>query len=350
MHMTDKQESRDAKRWVKQPERSNWGRFGANDRLGTLNFITAERRLAAAREIQEGIVFCLSLPLDLPGGSILNPRRHPPQLRPTMRGKNMNYNFLLRDVEPGATDVISDDYVTLYCQYSTQWDGLAHGGALFDADGDGTAETVYYNGYRGGVDVAAGVTPDGRTWSSAGPVGVDAMAVAGIQGRGVLVDLAKHFGGAARRVTYADLMTVLKADGIVVEAGDIVCLRTGFADLLIEMAGKPDPELLQANAIELEGRDEQLLAWIGETEIAALVADNYAVEALPAATAPLPCAAAPLHEHCLFKLGMPLGELWHLAELAESLSRRNRFRFFLSAPPLRLPGAAGSPATPLATI
>ncbi|MGV6873946.1 cyclase family protein [Pseudochelatococcus sp. B33] len=348
--MTDKQKSGCAQRWVKRPERSNWGRFGVNDRLGTLNFITDERRLAAAREIREGIVFCLSLPLDLPGGSILNPRRHPPQLRPTRRGKNINYNFLLRDVASGATDVISDDYVMLYCQYSTQWDGLAHGGALFDADGDGTAEAIYYNGYRGGTDVVAGVAPDGRTWSSAGPIGIDAMAVAGIQGRGVLVDLTKHFGGTARRVTYTDLMTVLKIDGIVVEPGDIVCLRTGFADLLVEMAGKPDLERLRANAIELEGRDEQLLAWIGEAEIAALVADNYAIEALPAAPAQLPCAAAPLHEHCLFKLGMPLGELWHLAELAESLGKRGRFRFFLSAPPLRLPGAAGSPVTPLATI
>lgn len=337
-------------RWVRRPDGSNWGRFGSADCLGTLNHITPDRRLAAAREIRDGTTFCLSLPLDLPGGNILNPRRHPPHLRPTMRGETLNYNYRAGETEPGAVDVISDDCITLYNQYSTQWDGLAHGGALFDADGDGDAEAVYYNGFRGGIEVVAGRDADGRPYSSAGPIGIDAVATAGLQGRGILVDLVHHFGQDRRRVTYADLKTVLDADGISIEAGDIVCLRTGFTDLLIEMAGKPDLDRLNAHAIELDGRDDELLAWISRSEIAALAADNYAVEALPATQTPPPYAAAPLHHHCLFKLGMPLGELWYLTELAAWLRRHGRHRFFLSAPPLRLPGAAGSPVTPLATV
>ena len=57
-----------------------------------------------------------------------------------------------------------------------------------------------------------------------------------------------------------------------------------------------------------------------------------------------------LHEHCLFKLGVHLGEFWYLSELAGWLREHGRSRFLLTAPPLRLPGAVGSPATPIATV
>ena len=58
----------------------------------------------------------------------------------------------------------------------------------------------------------------------------------------------------------------------------------------------------------------------------------------------------PLHEHCLVKLGVPLGEIWYLSELADHLRAAGRSRFLLTAPPLRLPGAVGSPTTPVATV
>lgn len=58
----------------------------------------------------------------------------------------------------------------------------------------------------------------------------------------------------------------------------------------------------------------------------------------------------PLHEHCLFKLGLPLAEYWRMTPLAEALAERERTAFLLTAPPLRLPGAVGSPVTPVATI
>jgi len=58
----------------------------------------------------------------------------------------------------------------------------------------------------------------------------------------------------------------------------------------------------------------------------------------------------PLHEHCLFKNGIHLGELWRLGELARWLRKNERSRFLLTAPPLNLPGAAGSPVTPIATV
>ena len=110
-----------------------------------------------------------------------------------------------------------------------------------------------------------------------------------------------------------------------------------------DTSGEPAPA-------RLEGRDDALRRWITDSGIAALVADNYAVEALPAAPLPGRHAAMPIHDHCLFRLGLPLGEMWYLTALARWLRERNRARFFLTAPPLRLPGAVGSPVTPIATV
>jgi hypothetical protein len=84
--------------------------------------------------------------------------------------------------------------------------------------------------------------------------------------------------------------------------------------------------------------------------LVALIADNYAVETHPARPGEGACASLPLHEHCLFKLGVHLGELWHLTPLAHWLRVHRRHRFLLTAPPLRLPGAIGSPAAPIATV
>jgi hypothetical protein len=131
----------------------------------------------------------------------------------------------------------------------------------------------------------------------------------------------------------------------------MVCLYTGFADVLLEMNKQPDAKLLHGTCSGLDGRDERLLQWIGDSGLAALIADNYAVELIPTSfTRPKPRALMPLHEHCLFKNGIHLGEMWYLTELARWLREHRRSRFLLTAPPLRLPGAVGSPATPIATV
>ena len=100
----------------------------------------------------------------------------------------------------------------------------------------------------------------------------------------------------------------------------------------------------------LDGSDPALLEWITSSGIAAICADNYAVENLDRELEPDCCSKLPLHLHCLFKLGLPLAELWYLKDLADWLHSRGRNRFLLTAPPLRLPGAIGSPVTPVATV
>ncbi|HET6467645.1 MAG TPA: cyclase family protein [Geminicoccaceae bacterium] len=339
-------------RWRRRPEGSNWGEFGPDDELGRLNLLTPEKVRQGIAEVQDGLTFCLSLPLDLPGGNLLNPRRHPPRLRATERGGRANYVYPFADEEPGLTDVVCDDAVLLHLQYSTQWDSLAHVGALFDADGDGAPEPVFYNGWRGGEHIRGPAVAHGPPFEGvvAERLGIEKMAARCIQGRGVLLDLHAHLGDARTLVGYDVLMRIADADRVEVEPGDMVCLHTGFARMVLDMAGAPTAERLHGSCAALDGRDARLLRWITDSGLAVLIADNYAVEAVPAAPAAGTHPAMPLHEHCLFKLGVHLGEIWYLSELAGWLRAHGRSRFLLTAPPLRLPGAVGSPATPVATV
>jgi len=343
-------------RWKQRPPGSTWGDFGPDDQIGRLNLLTPEKVRQGVAEVREGLVFCLSLPLDYPGGNKLNPRRHAPRLAPTYREDTAFVNYPLKHVDPQASDVISDDQATIWLQYSTQWDSLAHVGSWFDADADGVAERVYYNGYRADVHVVGPVDYSGATPRTLGEhvgaraLGTENYAAKGIQGRGVMVDLHAHFGDTRAAVGYDDLMRVLETDRVAIEQGDLLCLHTGFSALIVRMEHNPDMSVLDNACACLDGRDEKLLAWITDSGIAAICADNYAVELYPAKPKDGTRPALPLHEHCLFKLGVPLGELWWMRDLAAWLRENGRNRFLLTAPPLRLPGAVGSPATPIATV
>ena len=69
------------KRWKQRPDGSTWGDWGDDDELGRINLLTPEKVLEGVREVEAGISFCLSLPLDFPGGTALNQRRYPPRAR-----------------------------------------------------------------------------------------------------------------------------------------------------------------------------------------------------------------------------------------------------------------------------
>jgi kynurenine formamidase len=349
------------KRWKQRPPGSTWGDWGDDDELGRINLLTSEKVLEGVREVQAGVTFSLSLPLDYPGGTALNQRRYPPRLAPTedMRGNpEVFFNVHMKDMDeggPGFVDVWADDAVTLWLQYSTQWDSLAHVGAEFDADGDGVDEPVYYNGYRAGDDLV-GPSPDARGDGSghasfAHHLGLEHMAFHGVQGRGVLVDIAHHLGHDWRGVDLQTLQEIMAADNVVVEPGDMLLLHTGFATKVLEWNRDPDPVEVHRMCAYLDAHDDALLDWIAESQISALVADNYAVEGMvrPKRDSDR-FTLLPIHHLCLFKLGVPLGELWYLHELATWLREHDRSRFLLTAPPLRLPGAVGCPVTPIATV
>ena len=167
----------------------------------------------------------------------------------------------------------------------------------------------------------------------------------------MLVDLAHHLGHDWRGVDRTTLEEIMAADNVAVEPGDMLVLHTGFATKILEWDRTPDPAQLFTTCCYLDARDASLLEWITESQISALVADNYAVEGLLGKDRePSRHSFLPIHHLCLFKLGVPLGEMWYLHELATWLREHNRSRFLLTAPPLRLPGAVGSPATPVATV
>jgi kynurenine formamidase len=346
-------------RWIRRPEGSNWGDFGPDDQVGRLNLLTRERVVAAAREVREGLTFCLSLPLDRPGGNVLSPSRYPPVIRPSVKNGLARINYPVSRDLPGVPDLICDDAVLLYTQYSTHWDALSHTGFMFDADGDGIPEPRYYNGFRAGTDISGSNDPaDGASaehfatvsTSAAHRLGIETVAETCVQGRGVMIDLHAHLGRAHVAVGYDLLADIMEKDGVTVEPGDMVCLHTGYATALLEAKGAPSHALAHESCAALNGRDEKLLRWITDSGLAVIAADNFAVERFPSLNQTEGAPAAPLHEHCLFKLGVHLGELWQLTPLAAWLRAHKRHRFLLTAPPLRLPGATGSPATPVATV
>jgi kynurenine formamidase len=131
----------------------------------------------------------------------------------------------------------------------------------------------------------------------------------------------------------------------------MLLLHTGFATRILEWERNPDPRKLFTTCSYLDARDDALLQWIADSQISALVADNYAVEGLLGKDRdPSRHSFLPIHHLCLFKLGVPLGEMWYLDQLAKRLRELGRSRFLLTAPPLRLPGIVGSPLTPVATV
>jgi len=146
-------------------------------------------------------------------------------------------------------------------------------------------------------------------------------------------------------------MDIFATDSIRVEEGDMLCLHTGWDDMILSMGGAPDAEKLHNSCAVLDGYDDRLLQWITDSGVSVIVSDNMAVEnSRGGGDTQGGLSHLPIHRHCLFRLGVNLGELWRLTELAAELRRQNRFRFLLTAPPLRLPGAVGSPVTPVGTI
>lgn len=330
-------------RWLKRPEGSNWGDFGENDQVGRMNLVTPERRRNALAEAREGECFVLGLPLDYPKVPTFS-GRCPPRLEAASDGNGgLAYDWLW---DSGGIEVINDDRVIMDLQYSTQWDGLSHYGCCFDADGDGEVEHNFYNGYRSDRDFiqpADGIAP------RAVALGIENLAQTCVQGRGVLVDVRNAGEGRHKLVGYDGLMRAIDAQGADVEQGDFLCIYTGYADLLLRDGAAVSRSEL-ADTPGLNGGDKLLLEWVDKSGLAAICADNPMVEKLDGVETCAGGARLQLHEHCLFKLGIHLGEFWWFGGIAPWLAAHNRAHFLLTAPPLNLPGAVGSPVTPIGTV
>ena len=242
------------------------------------------------------------------------------------------YNVRMSEMEdwgdPKYVDVWADDVVTLSLQYSTQWDSLAHVGRR--------VRRRRRRGRRGRL--LQRLSGRQSTWSGRGPtpgvtasraprfahhLGLEHMAFHGVQGAGRPGRPGpppRATSGAAS--TAPMLEEIMAADDVEVEPGDVLLLHTGFATRVLEWEREPDPVKIHTMCSYLDARDPSLLEWIADSQISALVADNYAVEGLLGKDRdPSRHSFLPLHHLCLFKLGVPLGEMWYLHELAGWLRR-----------------------------
>lgn len=304
----------------------NWGRWGEDDVLGTLNFIDAAKRVEAAGLVQDGRVISLAQAFDTDGPQKGWRRRTNPVHTMTDTGT---------DAERGNQGFPhgiggADDVIAMPLQCSTQWDGLGH---IFD---HGNA----WNGRRAG-DV---VTSDGDLVT-----GIE-HAASVIVSRGVLLDVGRQLApdtgelADGYAITVADLEATIASQGASsrVGRGDIVLVRTGqYArtrrDGWGDYAGGPAPGLSLTTA-----------GWLHRTEIAAIATDTWGFEVRPNEF-DVP-AFQPLHQVAIPNMGLTIGEMWNLDALADVCGTRGRWDFLLSAAPLPITGAVGSPINPVAIL
>lgn len=290
--------------WMKRL--SNWGRWGPDDQLGTINLITAEKRARAASLVREGV--SISLARDV---TVLPEFKHHndfeliphsfPEEHPDCQGETWRFNY--------------------HGVQQTHLDSLAH---MFYAG-------QLYNGYP-------------RTTVPSQNLGVEHMKN-GIVTRGVLVDIPR-----LRGVDFLEPGTAIYSDeldawlgecGLVMEPGDALLIRTGRWAHRDAKGPDPHPEL------NLSGLDLSCAAWIKEQDVAILGCD-FPNELCNAEVEQFWLNHAPFHIITITAMGLPLIDSCHLEELADEAARRSNWQFFFVATPIAVPGATGSPINPLA--
>ncbi|WP_243658933.1 cyclase family protein [Tamaricihabitans halophyticus] len=294
---------------------SNWGRWDdgdARDERGTTNLLTPERIARGATYIRTGRVFDLGIPFGpdgpQPGGGRINP-----VLLFSETGAGQRF--------PGAFHY-ADDYVFMPLQSASQWDGLAH--VYYDEQ--------LYNGFP-----SSSVGPRG-----ASHCGIDKQAK-GVAGRGVLLDVASYRGvdwlDMGEVITPDELDAVAAEQGCAILPGDVLAIRTGWRKKFL---AEGDPNAFMAGE---PGLGLACCPWLAEREVAAVCADNWAIEVLPGE---LDDEMLPVHMVLIRDMGMTLGEILDFEELATDCAADDRYEFFFCAPPIKFRGAVGSPINPLA--
>lgn len=283
----------------------NWGRWGEDDERGTANLLTAERVLAATGLVRQGKVIPLALPIGETGTPTL-PGRPPPQ------------HFMRRDggdyaggLERASGFQSVDDVLMMPTHNGTHIDALAHVGD----------EHQLYNGFP-----LAGVRSNG-----ARKLGIDKLA--SLVGRGVLLDLAPL--AAQHVITPKDLEAAEQRQGLRVEAGTILLIRTGWLDVFRSQG----PRAYFATS---PGIGMAVARWLAERDVVAVGADNFAVEVIPTESG----VTAPVHRYLIRDCGIYLMENLALDALAAAGSKE----FLFVAAPLPIVGGVGSPINPLAIL
>jgi kynurenine formamidase len=305
-----------------------WGLFGDGDELGTLNHLTPERVRTALASVRSGDVVNLNL-------SLLE--FDPPLI--AHRGVPVHEVF-------GLNEFHRDDRIdSLFTQASTQLDGLRH---------FGNPDYGFYNAVPG--DRLRAGTPD---------LGIQRVAQRGIAGRGILLDVASYRSEQGRpiaqsrneQIPVSDLDETIDWQGSDLRAGDILLIRTGWLEH-VRRVGTDGGQVTSPGLAHTEAT----AAWLWDHQVSLVAADNIALEAWPVTDSELVVEAerdgrlaesshsGMLHRILIPLLGMTIGELWDLDELANACRKRGTYDFFVTAEPLNLPGGVGSPANALAIL
>ena len=297
----------------------NWGRWGADDEIGTLNNISPQDIVNAARLIRKGKVFSLALNFDNKGpqsgrwGNRFNPIH-------TMLATGT-------DAVAGRQESVglryADDMVSMPLQCGTQWDALGH---VFFGE-------KMWNGYDARLVDANGAHKNGIEKTK------DKMV-----GRGVLLDVARHKGVESLEDGYgistAELEKCAADQGVEIQRGDFVIVRTGHMERCLKVGDWGGYAGGNAPGLRFETAE-----WIRRTDMAAICADTWGCEVRPNES---DVASQPWHWVVIPMIGISMGEIFYLKDLAADCASDHVYEFFVCAPPLPITRAVGSPVNPIA--
>jgi kynurenine formamidase len=313
------------------PPGSSWGLFGPDDQLGTLNLLSTQALATATAEVRDGAAYRLDLRTDLIAPPLAATRKPP------------EHHMFARN------EFHRDEWLDcFYTQYGSQIDGLRH---------FGHPDYGFYNG-----------TDPAQLQTGTDPLSIHHLAAAPIAGRAVLIDVARHLQDAQQPVDHAagqpipieEVEAARAAQRTELRPGDIVLLRFGFLSHY-RAAGPAERAALavgRRHAGLLQSHDT--LAWLWDHRVAMVAADNFALECWPAQpsspfltlaerrTGARDVFSGVLHRAIIPLLGMPIGELWDLDDLAAACVADRRYACLLTAAPLPLVGGVGSPANAIA--
>ncbi len=296
----------------------NWGKWGDDDQRGAVNYIDEEKVRSAAALVRRGVAISLQLPLDA----------HGPQT-----GAFGRVNAIHQMVATGTDHVAgrqpygsgwgyADDSLFLFLQGGTQWDALGH---IFK-------DHQMYNGYPASEVGSTGASRNGIE------------QVPTLVTRGVLLDVPRALGRThlepGEAVTPELLDRACEHEGVAVEQGDIVLLRTGD---MAHRRGQPGWAGYAAG--DAPGLSLLSVPWFAERRVAGIASDTWGIEVRPNE---IPGTFQPLHLVLLVAMGLMLGEIWDLEALAQDCAEDRVYECMLVAPPLVIPGAVGSPLNPQA--
>lgn len=300
---------------------SNWGKWGPDDEIGSLNYLTSQEVLRGIGSVSKGEVHTLQRLINDPKGDPVWPGRSPAER--TMILDESTWDSDDAPQFPGGLHY-ADDKINAFLQGSTQYDALGHvwyGGKLWN--GYDARTTV------GGMDKAS----------------VEPIAQRGVVGRGVLLDMARFRGKDAldkgETFTHEDLLACAEQQGVTIEKHEILVIRTNFLQRFFEEGdafydGFNEPGLVYS---------PELVQWFQDMEIPNLVTDTIANEVT---TDPNNGVALVLHNALMRNLGVTLTEICDLETLAASSADDSQYTFLYTAAPLKVHRATGSPVNPIA--